>query len=151
MAGILASSVTQTMVSTSVDATQAGYLTGEQVALSTTPSGTSYAWSVARPSGSSAGRSALSSDTDASPTFTPDVAGYYVITCLVSGTTSYVLRIAVTSLAVQTPSQCLRLSPVTDAQVEAPAVGVALFCGSDHGNVLCAKYPNDAVHVVTVS
>lgn len=149
MAGILANSVTQTMVSGSVDASQAGYLNGEQITLTTTPAGSSYAWSVSRPAGSSAGRSALSSASAAAPTFTPDVAGYYVVTCLVDST-AYVLRLNVTSLAVQTPSQALRLSPVTDAQVEAPTVGIALFCGSDHGNVLCVKYSNDVVHVVTV-
>lgn len=151
MAGILASSVTQTMSSGTVDASQAGYLNGEQITLSTTPTGSSYAWSVSRPAGSSAGRSALSSATDAAPTFTPDVAGYYVVTCLVSGTTSYVLRLGVTSLAVQSPSQALRLSPVTDAQVEAPAVGMVLFCGSDHGNVLCVKDASDDVFTVDVT
>jgi len=151
MAGILANSVTQTMGSTSADATQVGYLAGEQITLSVTPSGDSYAWSIARPSGSSAARAAFSDDTAASPTFTPDLPGYYVITCLVDGATSYVLRIAVTSLAVVSPSQGLRLSPVTDAQVEAPAVGVVLFCGSQHGNALCVKNADDSVDVVTVS
>ena len=151
MAGILANSVTQTMSSASVDASQAGYLNAEQITLSTTPTGSSYAWSLSRPSGSIAARSALSSDSDAAPTFTPDVAGYWVISCLVDGTTSYVLRISVTSLAVQTSTQAFRLSPVTDSQVEAPTVGLALYCSSTQGNVLCVKDPDDVVYTVDVT
>lgn len=136
------------MGSATADNTQAGYLVGEQIVLSTTPTGSSYAWALATPTGSSSGRAGLSEDDVAGPVFTPDVAGYYVITCLVSGTTSYVLRIAVTSLATATPTQGLRLSPVTDAQVEAPAVGVVLFCGSNHSNALCVKDASDNVFTV---
>lgn len=150
MPGILASSSTHTMVSTSADQAEAGYLTGEQVTLSTTPTGSSYSWGIARPNGSSPGRSSLSEDDVASPVFTPDVAGYYVITCVVDGT-AYVLRLSVTSVAVASPTQALRLSPVTDAQVEAPATGIVLFCGSDHGNVLCTKDANDDVFTVDVT
>ena|SRR6478736_7449124 len=151
MAGILANSSSHTMVSGSADNTQAGYLASEQITLSANPTASSYSWGISRPAGSSAARSALSGDTDANVTFTPDLPGYWVITCTVDGTTSYVLRLTVTSLAVQTAAQCLRLSPVADAQVEAPAVGVAVFCGSDHGNALCVKNSADVVKVVTVT
>lgn len=151
MAGILANSSTHTHSSTSVDETEAGYITAEQVTLSVTPSASSYSWGMARPSGSSAGRSALSEDDVASPVFTPDVAGFYTITCLVNGTTTYVIRLSVTSLAVASPSQALRLSPVTDAQVEVPAVGAVLFCGSDHGDVLCMKDATNTVFTVDVT
>jgi hypothetical protein len=149
MAGLLANSVSVSMVSGSADASQAGFLTGEQIVLSTTPTAASYSWGVAKPSGSS-GRAALSEDDVAAPVFTPDVAGYYVFTCTIAGGTAYVLRANVTALAVASPTQALRLSPVTDAQVEAPAVGMALYYSSTQ-SALCVKDANDDVFTVDVT
>ncbi len=147
MAGILANSATVSMTSGSPDASQAGFLTGERVVLSATPTGSLYSWGIAVPNGSAAGRSSLSDDTDNNPTFTPDVAGYYVITVNVDGTT-YVLRLAVTNTAVSYVTQAMRLSPVRDEQVEAPSVGLALYYSSTQG-ALCVKNPTD--HVFTVN
>src|SRR3990167_2773526 len=103
MAGILASSASETMTSgdTAADNTHTGYLVAEQVTLATYPTGASYSWGLAKPSGATV-RSDLSATTGAGPVFTPDVAGYWTITCTVASTTAYVLRIAVVDAAPRT-------------------------------------------------
>ena len=139
MAGIIANSASVTIGagSTSADNTQAGYLNQEQVTCSTTPTGSAYVWSLAKPSGATS-KSDLSSTTAASVTFTPDVAGYYVITCVVDSTTTYILRISVTDTVASTAREAIRLQPKTDAQIATPSSGVALYYSSDQG-ALCIK------------
>lgn len=149
MAGILANSSSVSMSSGTADASQTEYLTNEQVILSTTPTASTYAWSVSVPAASAAGRSAIDDDSIAAPRFTPDVAGYYVVTCNAGGTV-YILRMNVTALAVASPTQALRLSPVTDSQVEAPDVGIALYYSSTQ-SALCVKDPNDDVFTVELT
>ena len=131
MAGIIANSASVTIAggATSPDNTKAGYLTAEQIALSVTPSASSFAWSLAVPSGSS--RATLSGTSASAPTFTPDVAGFYTITVTVDGSTTYVLRCSVVAVAVTTFAQAMRLQPVADASVTAPALGEAVFFSDD--------------------
>lgn len=130
MAGIFANSVSVTMSTTSTDATQAGYLSLEQVSLSATPTGSTYLWSLAKPAGATA-RSDLNSSTDAAPHFTPDVEGFWLISVTVNSTTSYRLRLSVTSLAQATTREALRLSPKADAAVATPPLGAAVYYSSD--------------------
>lgn len=129
--GILANSASATMVSSGADASASGYLTSERIVLTTNPTGTNYVWASSAPSNSSLARSSLSGETGSSVTFTPDVAGYYTITCTVDGVTSYVLRISVTATGVSQLVECIRFSPKTDASVPVPAVGMTLYFSSD--------------------
>lgn len=149
MAGILANSGSVTHSSTSADAVKSGYVTAEQIVLTTTPTGVSYQWALAKPSGATA-RSDLSDDTNATPTFTPDVAGYYVITCTVDSVTVYVLRISVTQVTAATAVEALRLQPKSNASVPTPSTGVALFYSSDEA-ALCIKDASGDVFVVDVT
>jgi hypothetical protein len=147
MAGItaVAASADVTSGESAADNSASGFITAEQIVLATSPAAaTSYSWGLAIPQGSSAGRSALSSTTDAAPVFTPDVAGTYVITCTVDSSTSYVLRLTVTALAVAVPTQAIRFSPVTDSSVIAPALGAMLYYSSDQ-DALVTKLPDDSV------
>ncbi len=130
MAGILANSPTKTMVSgdTSANNAVSGYLSGETITLTATPAGSSYSWSLARPSDSTA-RADLSALTGDSVTIKPDAEGYYVVTANVDGTT-YVLRIAVANVGTVSDRSILRLSPLADSQVPTPALGVNVFYSS---------------------
>lgn len=128
MAGILANSVSQTMGSgdTAVDQAVSGYLSGETITLTTSPTGSAYTWALAIPTGSAVTRSALSSTSIAGPTFRPDVAGDYLVTADVDGTT-YVIRINVVQAAVTTSLEAIRYAPQSAASVVAPAQGQATF------------------------
>jgi len=141
--GILANSASVTMTSSSSDAVSTGYVTGEQITLSVNPTGTSYTWGASVPAGSAPGRSRLLGTSDPSPTFVPDVAGTYLITCLVDST-SYVLRATVAALSVSDSTQVIRLSPVGDTTVPPPAAGVSLYFSSD-ANALVTKAPDGTV------
>jgi hypothetical protein len=142
MAGILANSASQTMLAgaTSADHAVSGYIALEEVVLSVTPTGSSYSWAIAKPSGSSA-RAALSSTTDASPTFTPDVAGFYTLTCVVDSVTTYVLRVAVSAIGEVSTIDAIRLVPILNAQVPTPATGRTIFSSSEL-NDLAQKLPD---------
>ncbi len=149
MAGILANSVSVTQLSASADASVSGYVTAEQIVLSTTPTGASYAWALGKPSGATA-RSDLTDDTGASVAFTPDVAGYYVVTCTVGSSTIYVARISVTQSAAATSVEALRLQPKSNASVPTPSTGVALFYSSDE-SALCVKDASGDVFTVDLT
>lgn len=140
MPGILANSVSVTMGSgdTAVDNSFTGFLSAEQVTLSTTPTGSSYVWGLSIPSGSTVARSSLSSTSTSSPTFRPDVAGDYVITCTVDSTTTYVLRLNVAQASVTTSLEAIRYAPRTAASVVAPSQGLATFF-DDTTNTFGAK------------
>lgn len=146
MAGILANSASVTMVSGDTAATNtfAGFLTGEQITLSTTPTFASYSWSEAKPSAATS-RSDLSAATGASVTFTPDVAGYYVITVVTNDGTTYTLTLSVTQVAQATTIEALRLSPKSDASVTAPVLGTAVY----HSTDLDAPAAKDSAGTVT--
>lgn len=144
MAGILANSATVSMASGTVDNTKAGFVVGEEVVLTTLPTGTLYAWAQSIPAGSAPARSELTDDTVAAPRFTPDVAGIYTFVCTVDSATVYILRLSVTLLASASVAQAMRFSPVTDASVAAPALGRTLYFSSD-ANALVTKDPSGTV------
>jgi len=148
MAGIKASSASKVMADGDVAVTdvEIGYITGEQIALATLPSGSSYAWVVAKPSSSTV-RASLSLATSATPTFTPDVAGEYVFVCVVDGVTSYVLRTSVTAVAQTTALESIRYQPLTDVRVPTPPSGGAVYYSSDL-NALAIKTPDDSVNQI---
>jgi len=133
MAGILANSASATMVGgdTAVDKAVSGYVTGEQVTLSTSPTGSAYLWGQSVPPGATSPGN-LSSTTATGPTFTPNVAGIWVVTVTVDSTTDYVIRISVTQSAVTTSYEGIRYSPKTAASITAPAVGETVFWDSTY-------------------
>jgi hypothetical protein len=132
MAGIMANSASKTMLAgaTSADNSVSGYITNEQITLSVTPTGSAYVWGLAKPSGSTA-RSVLSSSTGATPLVTPDVAGYYTVTCVVDSTTTYVLRISVAAVSITTIAQAFRCQPVANSTVPTPSTGESLYFSDD--------------------
>lgn len=146
MSGILANSSSSSMLAaaTSADNSVSGRVTGEQITLTVSPTGTTYQWSLAIPSASTPARSALSSSTGASVTFTPDVAGVWTVVCLVDGSESYTLRITVTSTAVSTLTEAIRQSPKADATVPTPARGMCLYF-SDDQETFSGKYESGIV------
>lgn len=148
MAGILAVSAEQVMTApdTAVDKSVSGYVTNSQITLSTTPTGSSYSWAIAKPSGSTA-RAALSSATAEAPVFTPDVPGYYTVSVVVDSTTTYVIRISVTQTAITTSYEAIRLSPKADASVPAPALGVAMYYSSDQDALVIKDAAGDVYTV----
>lgn len=150
MAGILANSASATMTGSDAAADQSisGYLRNERVTLTTTPTGSTYAWSLTNPNGSSPTRAALTDETASNPSFSPDVQGTYTVTATVDGSTSYTLRLSALNVAAAEPVEVLRLQPRTDAQVTAPSVGVALYYSSTQAS-LCVKTSSDAVRTVT--
>lgn len=144
MAGILANSASVTMTSgaTSADNAVAGFVAGERVTLSTSPAGATYDWALASPSGSTV-RAALDDASAATPSFVPDVAGYYTITVTVDTTTAYVLRLAVVAVALGTAQEAIRFTPMARAAVPAPALGAALYADTVAGAAL--KAPSGVV------
>lgn len=148
MAGIIANSASKTMVAgdTSVDNSVTGFVTREPITLSVTGTPSAVAWAIARPSASVA---PLTTDT-LSASFTPDTEGFYVLTAVVDGTTSYVLRISATQVAHITTLSATRFMPIPNASVPAPATGRTLFCSSEVGG-LAVKLPNGTVLTVQVS
>lgn len=126
MAGIIATGATRPMSGgeTSANGSSSGYVVAEQITLSTTPTGTTYAWSITIPTDASAARCALSDDDASSVTFIPNVGGMYTASCTVDGSTTYTLVLSVTDLVVSTPHEALRLQKVSaDGSVPAPSAG----------------------------
>lgn len=146
MAGILANSASVTMTAgdTAADNSRAGYIVNEQITLSVTPTGTTYVWGLAKPGGATS-RSDLSDNSSASIVFVPDYAGTWTVTCVVDGTTTYVLRLTATAVAITSVANAHRFSPVTDTSVPAPALGLTLYCSSNASNLLRAKNAAGAV------
>ena len=150
MAGILANSASKQMVSGNSPETVIGYVAKEQITLSVTPTATAWTWAMSIPSGSAAAKSALSSTSVASPTFTPDVGGIYTVT-FSSGATSYSLGITVVAPSVSVPVNAILMMPVADASVTAPTIGLKLYCSSTQSNVLCIKNTSGTVYTVNVT
>jgi hypothetical protein len=119
MAGIRALSPTVKMTvgeTVATGLTKAGFARSEQVLLAVTPVFSAYLWTLARPAGSSAARAYLSSSTAASPVFTPDVNGEFILTCT-DGTTFYDLTISVTVVAPAEIAHHVRMPAVRRDEV----------------------------------
>ena len=117
---------------TSPDNAVAGYVVREAVALSVTPSGTTYQWSLSKPEGATS-RSDLTSDDESTSSFTPDTAGDWLVALLVDGTTTYTIIVSVTAVAVSFTYEALRFSPKLAASVPTPSVGSATFHDATSG------------------
>src|SRR5512139_879904 len=115
MAGIIASSASKAMVSgdTAASDIETGYVTGERVTLTAYPTGTTYLWSLSVPAGSAVARSGLTATDEATAYFTPDVAGEYVVSVTVDGSTAYVLRASIAAAAPATATGAVRFLPLT--------------------------------------
>lgn len=147
MAGIIASSVSRPMLAaeTAADKSVSGYLTNEQITLSTTPTGSNYVWLQTKPNGSTV-RSSLSASTGASIVFSPDIEGTYLVTCIVDSTTTYVIRMAAVNVGAVSALGALSFAPLADAQVPTPATGVTVYYSSTAG----ALVHKDSAGVVSV-
>lgn len=132
---------------TAADKSVSGYVTNEAVTLSTTPTGSTYSWGISLPTGATA-RANISDSTAATPSFTPDRAGYYVVTCVVDSTTTYVIRISVTQVAITTSYEAIRFSPKAAASVPTPSVGEAAFVNSSDSNLLTRKNSSGALQAL---
>jgi hypothetical protein len=150
MAGILANAASKTMVAgdTAADKSVSGYITAESITLTTNPTGTTYSWGLSKPAGSTA-RAALSDDDGASVNITPDVEGTYLVTCVVDGSTTYVIRIGCVNISVVSSLGALRFTPIANSQVPTPAAGRTVYFSSD-SSALVEKRPDGTVHVITV-
>lgn len=151
MAGIKANSASFVMVDgdTAVDKSVTGRITNEQIVLTTTGSPASFAWALSKPAGSTV-RASLSDTDDASVTLTPDVEGTYVVTCVVDGSTTYVIRIGVVNISAVSTLGALHFTPIANSQVPTPAVGRTVFFSSDAG-ALAEKRPDGSVHTLDVT
>jgi hypothetical protein len=152
MAGILANSASKTMVSgdTAVTKAVSGYVLNEQITLTAFPVGTTYVWSQTKPAASATDRSGLTSTSSTGPTFVPDAAGTYLVTCNVDGT-AYTITIGVVAVSTSETLQTFRFLPVTDASVPAPSLGRTLYCSSTQGNELVVKKSDNSVHLVDLT
>jgi hypothetical protein len=72
------------------------------------------------------------------------VAGVWTVVCVVDSTTTYVLRITVTSTAISQLVECIRQTPKANATVPAPALGLTQFV-SDELEQLAVKDPSDRI------
>jgi hypothetical protein len=127
------------------DGINGGYITNEAITLSTEPTGSAYQWSLAKPQGASS-RSDLTSLTDATPQFVPDVHGVWSIACTVDGTIVYLLRVGVEAVAVTTHGDASRYIPVGNGTVPAPALGSTVFHSRER-DALAIKLPDGSIEL----
>lgn len=146
MAGILANSVAKQMLSgdTTENNSVSGYVVGDPITLSVTPTGTNYQWGEAIPVSSAPARSQLKSPTDASPSFIPDVAGQYVITVVVDLITTYVIQIAVVDISPVTFTGGLEMPAVSDVSIPSPSVGLTVYNSIQHSGFV-TKDPSGTI------
>ncbi len=121
-----------------------GYVTGEQIAFSTTPSGTAYQWTLSKPITSTDRAELLLADT-AAPKLVPDVGGYYTIAVVVDGTTYYAILV-VAEAADVIDVEAIRMAPVADSTVSQPAAGAKLYWSSTQ-NALALKRPSSIIYL----
>lgn len=149
MAGILAVSASVPTPGTAANNVVAGYIAGEQIALSATPTGSAYTWGLSAPSASAPLRSGLTASAGATSSFMPDVAGEYVVVCTVDGTT-YTIRCTVTAASVPSLVSAVRYLPVTDTSVAAPSTGCVVYLSnSTTPPKLSVKFPDNSIQRLT--
>ncbi len=134
MSGITAVSATTTLDagSTTADNTVSGFVSKEQIALGLTGSPATALWSLSKPS-TSGSSCRLDDETSLRPLFSPDVDGVFVVSCLVDGTTTYVLRFSVVSTAITSAVSAFHFLPCLNAQVPTPSSGRTIFFSIDSG------------------
>lgn len=147
MAGITAHSASKSHAAgaTSENANVSGFIAGERIVLGITEASTSYLWGIALPGGASS-LAGLSSTGAAAPTFTPDVRGTYLVTC-VTDSAVYSLRMDVLAIAEVEHVDAVRLMPVEPGQVPPPELGATLFFNSETGSA-CLKKDDGTVHKI---
>lgn len=149
MAGIIATSATTNNSSdTAADQSVSGYLSGEAIVLTATPSGTAYSWAFSKPSTSR--RAVLTSATASNPQFTPDVSGMYVAVLTLDTSTTYILRIQVLELGSALDISTVRCLELADAQVPTPAAGANLYYSTTQGS-LAIKRPDASIETINTT
>lgn len=146
MAGILANSVDVTMVSgdETPDNQVGGFVDDNLITLTVVPSGTSYAWTLSRPSGATI-RSALSATTAAETTFIPDAEGTYLITLVVDGTTTYNLRATVVAVLTGNSNETVRFFGIPSASVPTPLTDAVHLFHQEQTDTLSIKRDDGTV------
>jgi hypothetical protein len=148
MAGILANSLSHQMVDgdTSPVNVVAGYVSGQVVTLSVVPTGSAYQWTLSNPSTSSRTRPPAISDIQgATPTFTPDVGGFYILTCIVDGVTSYTITLDVLDVAQPVNIPALLAQEVSDVAIPSPPGAALTLYNSQEQGGLATKNSSGAV------
>lgn len=145
MSGITAISATKTLGAgdTISDNTVSGFVSKEQISLGITGSPIDALWSISKPSTSSSACK-LDDVTSLRPKFSPDVDGVFVVSCLVDGSTTYILRFAITNTAVTSAISAIHFLPCLNSQIPTPSSGVTVFFSSDSG-VMSQKLTNGTV------
>lgn len=150
MAGITAQSATKTLAAgdTTPDNIVSGFVTKEQITFGVTGSPTTLVWSLAKPSSSGTAAS-LDTTTGSTPLLTPDVEGYFTVSVLVDGVTTYVLRVGVVSVVNASTISALRFLPMLNAQVPVPQTGATQFYSLDL-DAMALKYPDNSVEEIAL-
>src|SRR2546425_1062074 len=117
--------------------------TGTLVTLGSAPTGGqppyTYSWTLAVPTGSAA---ALSSTTDPSPTFTPDIVGDYVVGVTVTDSSSHTANSQVATITVTAPLPPTTVS-LTVNSVETPSnpfAGQWIALSDSSGNTIATGF-----------
>lgn len=148
MAGINVVSASSTNTDQN-DTTVDNYVTDEQVTLSTTPTSSSYQWSLSKPT-TSTDRCQLSDETAAAPKFVPDVAGYYALSVTVADGSVYTVTISVLQVVMATALEALRFQPMHNAAVVTPPAAGVVFWSLEVGG-LAVKLADGTVHALNVT
>lgn len=148
--GVLANSASMTHAFSTGDSERTGYVCQEPISLLVSVIGSSYEWSMSAPE-TSGPHAEIRGVDQPSALFIPDVAGYYVVSCLVDGAVAYILRILVSDVVVGTEKLALGLQSKTDGQIPEPSAGLILYCSSTQGGSLCVKDAEGAVLKLDIS
>ncbi len=145
MAGITAISATKTLGSgdTSADNTTSGYVSKEQISLGLTGSPVTALWSLSKPNASGSSCQ-LDDETSLTPKFSPNVEGMYVVSCLVDGSTTYILRISAVDTTITSAISAIHFLPCLNSQIPTPRSGRTVFFSSDSG-AMSQKLPDGTV------
>lgn len=136
MSGITAVSATKSVDagSTTVDNSVIGFVSKEQISLGLTGSPTTALWSISKPINSGS-YCTISDENSVNPVFTPDVEGIFTVSCLVDGSTTYILRFSIVNIAVTSAISAIHFLPCLNSQIPTPSSGVTVFFSSESGQM----------------
>lgn len=148
MAGIIANSASISMAPADTATTKSisGFVRGETITLTTSPTGSGHRWSLSRPRGSSVDRCKLSASTGTSVSFTPDCGGVFSVAVQVSGTV-YRLLIDVSAFTQTSIADAIKFPPRKNSSVPTPSAGAIVFWSSTD-NCLSEKHSDGVVYPV---
>ena len=120
--------------------TASGFLTKEQISFGLTGSPMSAIWSLSKPSTSGSACSIIGASS-LNPVLTPDTEGVYVVSCLVDGSTTYVLTLSIVASSSVSTISALHLLPADPVQIPTPRSGATVFFNLLTSEI-AAKYPD---------